>query len=1410
MSFLSQLIYGGDSIPGDADNSNNGNTTTTNTNQNEARKKYKSATMKPTNELSTTKRTSSEAREASETTNQGGSDEVDLATLSLLSALYGPSSNAAKLSPHEFDDAFENPWLAHGRKRKRKQQIPTMTSASKNSKSNSDPNNKTPLQKELKQLITDRKQEWSHLRAKWRTRKVNLENEVDVGRAVAHRVRSALQPIIRRPSSSALIIKNNSDRLLLEEAVPSSPGIGYGEGNFDVDYGKSRHYHHHQHEKLRLFEKNGDKGGLHDDQDVIIKRKKNHLITSENDEDDPIGTAGDEYSSAEEEEEEEIFERLLSLHNEEKPELDSAAVERAMDEKAIARVKSSYYDTMNYWDTGRIAPRARQREFLPFQSTAEPVKRVTSEIVNNSRGATKADKMWRCLRGERNVARHYLGHAINVNSSGDKDTDYCVLRPYDNLKNEVGAPDPDFLFLTHVHNSVCAHGSFIQRRQIVRVAARRVVEFAGRTLECRLEKRLLRAVWCDPRREKHRKLHLLLTQTEEAGSNLGVLFRHQWQNSQAISLVAQRLAIQSQRCTREALIPLDLVGYSTERNDVVLHSRLERARMIRKLSTKKWSEPSIGLPTTLNSKEGSIDGLTTSLVRPDFDYVHIPGRKAPVPIFPTYETRLLFGPSDRHVCYRHTGTLDEANYTLTISWLINRLAVINGAGGGDNQEESIQKLEKQLTIFVEHATAATKNNIYKLFHSKYPDLEIPLVQSYWAMIGFASFAASGCPQSPVLLDDSANSRQQHGITLERELPDTEKSDFRLSEVLTMDEIANKIVNYSLDQRLHNGLQAFPRIHITFALAKIAKVLPPSAAEILSKPLDDHKRRTPFDVFRQLLQHLEDENMLVDDKSVPRWTSAGDCSVHVGELEYALHQASEIFKSSCISRDPVDVSNHEWHLGALAASLLLCSGNRLGSQALPFPSEFYVKRLNDVEGDFFSTNTENQDDLLRQCAMRKTLPKFEELRRSTKQAFSLLLRLSRWQKGSIPGHLALSSFLEWKQAVALLGGRAWSDPEKLKDIRRMHLYHVTQWALQDRSTMAIEYVDSVSVQEDDDSNARLKELAMNIENNPDEIDNWKRLAHALGPVGSRSDRMKRVTCDRTACRECKLLKQGFVIDHYTLESRKASGEWWGTDLVSWWYPHFLVPPLESLCLSANAIRKIERSISSHLVECAGDIEDSDEGGASWYPQTASSKYDGDGVGWLLGLDGRDEEKSDVSDNYSGLPIDDDLPEAFEFSSQMEKMQPRPLSMELDPVSAAIYYKLVVTCHLFGANHNGFVEAVAELARRSTCNRSTEKIRSCSEFRSLVQLSSQLGLDISRVLEYHRKKVVDIERKQAVLTKSLCPEAQIEAVRSGFEHFGKNKRMNLVRSYDVLDGLSSLTVSVSLFICVCLLLFWFGFF
>ena len=294
-------------------------------------------------------------------------------------------------------------------------------------------------------------------------------------------------------------------------------------------------------------------------------------------------------------------------------------------------------------------------------------------------------------------------------------------------------------------------------------------------------------------------------------------------------------------------------------------------------------------------------------------------------------------------------------------------------------------------------------------------------------------------------------------------------------------------------------------------------------------------------------------------------------------------------------------------------------------------------------------------------------------------------------------------------------------------------------------------------------------------------------------------MERVSCNQKDCKECMFLKEGFAIDHVTLKARKTSGVWWGTDLVSWWYPHFLVPPFELLDLSANDIAKTERTIRMHLSKCTEDAVGVHEGITSCAKQTFPlDKHEDHFAEWLWDMDESDGEKSGNSGNcFSGLHVDDNLPEALVVQHDPRHLE--ELSTAMDPVYSGVYCKLVVTCHLLGVNHAGFIEAVTELARRSIYNRGKNEIRSCSEFRSLLELSSQLRLDISSVLNYHGELVVQRERQCLVFAKPICPEAQKEAVRDGYKFWGGTvKRAKLRRSYDVLDGLSSdIMVLVSLF-------------
>lgn len=210
-------------------------------------------------------------------------------------------------------------------------------------------------------------------------------------------------------------------------------------------------------------------------------------------------------------------------------------------------------------------------------------------------------------------------------------------------------------------------------------------------------------------------------------------------------------------------------------------------------------------------------------------------------------------------------------------------------------------------------------------------------------------------------------------------------------------IASRLFDTSHKGIESRGLDRFGRLHLTFGLLRIAKDLPESAAEILSRPLDDGDR-TPFEVIKHLLEHTEENNQLVEDAKVAGSTTN---FVRVGELQFSFRQAGKVF-AKCIEYDATELDYHCWHLAMLAGSLLLCSGNRIGSGAHLYPSQ-----LLDSDDQRLYDSFHGESKSLAMHEVRRMLPKFHELRRETAKALRLLFHLAKHQQ-SARAHLAISS------------------------------------------------------------------------------------------------------------------------------------------------------------------------------------------------------------------------------------------------------------------------------------------------------------------------------------------------------------------------------------------------------------------
>jgi hypothetical protein len=239
------------------------------------------------------------------------------------------------------------------------------------------------------------------------------------------------------------------------------------------------------------------------------------------------------------------------------------------------------------------------------------------------------------------------------------------------------------------------------------------------------------------------------------------------------------------------------------------------------------------------------------------------------------------------------------------------------------------------------------------------------------------------------------------------------------------------------------LTIFPRIHIIVGITLIAKHLPSSAAEILSRPFGELSSRTPFDIMRTTTEHLEENEVLTD--SYAAHSNGGRISA--GYLEHIMNQASEIFKHASDIDSPNVVCN-AWYLSSLFASLLLCSGIAIDGKAHLCPS---LKQKEDDYDMIFSQPDPSTGESNQHHEVRQKMSKFAVVRKrvasSLKEAIQAALRdmTSSW-------NLIVSSALEWKQAMALLVGtrsKAQTVPV-FSHIRHLHSHFTVQWAVQENS------------------------------------------------------------------------------------------------------------------------------------------------------------------------------------------------------------------------------------------------------------------------------------------------------------------------------------------------------------------------
>ena len=878
-------------------------------------------------------------------------------------------------------------------------------------------------------------------------------------------------------------------------------------------------------------------------------------------------------------------------------------------------------------------------------------------------------------------------------------------------------------------------GSYAHYRHLRCMAVRYLCGGAG---DIELENRIVRSLWSklkikeerDPESSNTKRSLLFLTMQQ--GANALTFLQHNW--SDPMDVAKQLGLVEGGLITVMAgrtMKPKSVQSFLQNRRKDV---KKKFQRGVKPLIRKEYvgsEEVEVGNGDVLESDDNDSDDgghenydknqifdqssgseSLDALVCPTTMFAYLPGMTPPIPLFPLDPITVIFGPVDRYAKFYHKAATDEVAYNLTISTFLSRMARTR-LQQDDSYSSKLGNIQHQLSRFMQENVKIKHSNYYKLCTSlQYGKVrDLPLVPYYRALMSYCSYYANGQPQQTSI-------ESSDGETLSSDDDDLYEED-------NFHQIADDIYKVCQKRINHNGLIRFPRLRVPYALALVCRSLPSSAAEILSRPINGEECRTPLDLIKHTMEHMEEKQMISEGKKF-----LGDGSVLYQELEYLMHDAAEIF-DECVKVDWVNVDYHLWRIGALAACLLLCSGNEIGSSARLFPSARKKGNLRHVLGSSVSHE------------VRPMMQKYKDVRLRLSAAIRLLFVLARHQ-ASPQVHLAISSLLEWRQVIALLVGKSLRDSSD--DIQKIHRYHLIKWGLESQSSCAKQFMKRQQ------ENRNLTFLAEKLEDDPGKIEHWRRFVTAIGPLGSSND----IDCGRAhraECSECRCLRGTRVIDHM---KRQKSG-WWGTRR-GWWVWGLL--QMESL--RTSFVRKHTRAemVMQKLEDLGPEIapDSTFHDVVSDHDEFEASR--GCQVRWLPSKRAILSEKGEQSDDERSSLYDSELPEPFLDAINQPEHNVSLSSPQLPALSGSnaarleiLCYKILIFCHMRDLTHENvegylypLVMANIEISKSGSSFTHRLKI-DCDEFRVLLWLFS-MGLDVPHVVREHysrRSKTVLLKKK-----------------------------------------------------------------
>jgi len=649
------------------------------------------------------------------------------------------------------------------------------------------------------------------------------------------------------------------------------------------------------------------------------------------------------------------------------------------------------------------------------------------------------------------------------------------------------------------------------------------------------------------------------------------------------------------------------------------------------------------------------------------------------------DLKITFGGEDSNNQAVLTSKIHPSAPHLLLSTLISRLASAQNMGDKNTMKKIDGDIMATLTLIV-------KENQYDIQRKIGFDSEAPVVCEYESLMMLCTYIANSADLDSGMLEDVCH-RPDFPRGKDNAHDEIEEFPFNNKK-----RAAEELCRLLCKARTGSGVNIFPRIHLIYALCRIVEDLPLEAVDVLAVTEDN-----PIIAIKELLHFLEDKKMLIETGDT------SDDKVLVALLEYSFFKAAEIIKPISLSPN-TDIDYSAWLVALRLGSLLLKSGIKIGQSAVLHPS--------------YKVNEENMNDLFSQeqetthlpHEIRERLPKFEETRLQAAEA-TLALFEKADDIGCGRGSAFITSILEWSQAVALLAGPGkkavpLNVDSRWKLIQALYARHIIKLKprqLQDHK-----------VHEKLDRNMIVDSLALAFEKEPENIYCWRRLVRELGPVGIPVKYRNPVEVKQCeSCDECKFLRAGFQVNH----GNKQEKSWWGHQRKSWWLPHVLRNSRERILSSKERTVELNSKELSSVLEKLMELNES-------IPSTeyaASPSFASDNVHklsrdrlftWLrriikcskkekVNKGDHQNKKIDVvkipSLESRNILVNDMLPVSCDESHITEQdlvensFEAKVVQVsDKEPALEIQCYKVLITAHLYGANHMAVAEGVRYLA------------------------------------------------------------------------------------------------------------------